>query len=501
MAQTRDTLLAVLQRTMDPNWLQGILDDPDSQALLYAQLDMLVALASAADWGTSAGLISSAPGGQPGVTTVVAARADTSRAVTIPQGYPFVDQRGVQLVLAQPVPLAIGQAQAALPLLTIRQTMLVNTVDDAFAFIGAGAFLDAAVAPGSAVISDGVAPVLGPVGTTTGPHFLTLFSSDPITGGDLDWLSAHGNERGQRRQASEPTEDYRLRVRNIPDAVSPHAIAQAVRGLGVRLGLVPITIREPFEDGADAALKAEDGLGTFATYYLTGTLPAATSAQVDFLDDPFFGPSPLPAGFVLEARESVSNREGRAYFRIEAPSGLNDPDGLVLFCDSGFCDDPVWGYPDIHTHPAVISTLMAVWEEAYRKRAGGVQFDVLVPIAYDAVGVGHAQNNGATTVVTMTPPAGKTWLLLDLVSGLDAARSGTYPRPPDAHQVTFTFADSTTFSTLLFVKTEAQHLSLSALTAAAFPFKPITQIQGVVFGDGTRDLGLVIDARVVDSAV
>lgn len=499
MAMTRTSLLAVLRRTMDPNWIDGILADEDGAAILNSQLDVLVAVSDATERGCNAGLISTAPGGQPGVTTLVAERDDTTQAATIPKGYKFKTNLGTSLILQDAIPVFIGQAVVALPLETVRQTDLAETVDGAFDFVTPGGFLDVAVDLTSPVVSDGVAAILGPAGTVTGTHFLTIISSDPITNAALDYLSAHGNERGQRRQAHEQTEDYRLRVRNIPDAVSPLAISTAVRNVGSRVGIDGIIVREPFEDGADATVKAEAGLSTFDSYYGSGLADPATSPKTDFVDDPFFAPSPLPVGFVPRTRETVSNREGRAYFRIETPGEISDPDGIRFFADVSFCDDPVFGYLDVRDHPAVISALMSIWEEANRKRAAAVQFDVLLPLAVEVVGSGHAVAAAPVVVVTLIPPAGKSWLLVDFVVGHDAARSGTIPVTPDFHEARFTFTDASVFTTFPFDGIVSQHLPNSALLRLGFPFdKRIAKIEGILAGAGVRDLGLVVDARVLE---
>lgn len=502
MAHTRESLLEVLRRTTDPGWLDPILADPDSLAVLNAELDALVMVSDGTTRGCDAGLISLAPGGQPGVTTVVAQRSNTTQTFTIPKGYLFRTDKGVQLVLAQDIVGLAGQAMFALPLQTVRQSDLVNTVDGALDFLGAGSFLPGAVDPQSPIIIGAPSSeiIIGPPGTPTNGHALTLVSSDPITGGALDYLSAHGNERGQRRQADETTEDYRLRVRNIPDTVSPAAIIEAVRGVADQAGIGDMVLREPYGDGADPLVRESLGLDRIETYFASADYPnIAGSPKTDFVDDPFFGPTPLPGGFVLRDRETVSAREGRAYFRVETPAEISDPDGLRFFADHSFMDDPVWGYLDVGDHPTVIASLMAIWEEANRKRAAAVQFDVLLPLAVEKVDAGHAVAGAATSVASVTADAGTSWLMVDLVAGHDAALSGVAPVPADDfHQVKFTFHDATTFTTPAYRGLDSEHLSNRVLAELGFPFgKRVTQIEGLVGGAGVRDLNVVIDARVI----
>ena len=83
---------------------------------------------------------------------------------------------------------------------------------------------------------DAAAP---PVVATT---FTLVEESTPIENGSSDWLSAHGRERGQLRQAYEAEGAYRLRVRNVPDAVTPIAISRAVQGAASHAGLAPFWI-------------------------------------------------------------------------------------------------------------------------------------------------------------------------------------------------------------------------------------------------------------------
>jgi len=188
-------------------------------------------------------------------------------------------------------------------------------------------------------------------------------SSTAIDGAASDWLSVLGAERGQFRQAGEDGEVYRLRVHNIPDAVSPLALA-VVANTAPQLDDFPrIYTRETFNDGSDAVVRQAVGL---------------SFAESVFFDDSFFDDPlgiDLPEKMPRRSLEIVGIREARAYFRMEIIGQVHEPNDLVFYFDEGFFDDPVFGFVDVLYHPEVISAVMALSEETNRKRAGGVQFD------------------------------------------------------------------------------------------------------------------------------
>jgi hypothetical protein len=505
----RQTFLDVLARTMDAGWLEGLRADVNSNAVLNALFDIAVRSQEAVNRGCGSVLISEASGGRSGICELTLTRASTVNTVTIPKGYKFRDERGIQYILTMNVPVIVGQAVVVLPLESVRHTELVNTVNDTFESVAVGALPPAFVDPDSPEILDsGFEIVLRPEPFLVFGGTLLYTSSTPTTLGASDYLSAHGQERGQLRQASETEHDFRLRVRNIPDAVSPQAIAQAVNSIGAAVDVYPITTQEPFNDGASVALKDNLYLDYFDTYFGSATVPAAGSPIVDFFDDIFFAPSPLPFGFVVRPRDTVSRREATAYFRLLTPNVLKDPDGLRFFADVSFLDDPVWGYLDVNDHPQVIAALMAIWEEANRKRAAAVQFDVLCPLHRDKVGVGSVVSAVETTVFLMESepgaavplvPGDTSWLLMDAAAGHDAAISGGSPSAGSYHKLMFTFHDATTFTTPAFFGIYTEDLSNRILLAMGFPFtKRIARIEGLVLGDGVETLNLVATVRVLE---
>ena len=385
-------LLALIRRISDETWLNGVLSTPDGQAIVAAWLAVWEAASIAVSKQVDCSMISSAPAGSPGVATLVLSRADTSVDDYVPQGFTFVTNLGVVLIVATPVHVVTGQATVALPLVTLRQTDLVNTVSNAFDdILDPGDFVDAILGDAN--------PACSFFDLSHGPGVLTYVSSSPIVGAIEDWLSAHGDERGCKRQAGEDGESYRARVRLIPDAVSPRAVAAALDGASP---LLPERwMVEPFVDEADPAARLDLQLGFADTL----------ACDSGFCDD--WTGEPLPAKLPLNTCETVGLRESRAYVRVDLVGDLREPDGSVLYCDAGYCDDDVWGYPDVETHPAIAAAEQVLQQELRNKLAGGVQSDIYLD---DATYLQASQevilaSPGVALILDLSPPAGTAWYL------------------------------------------------------------------------------------------
>jgi hypothetical protein len=480
MAQlTRDDLIDVLRRTTDPGWLDPLLADLDSAAILYAFADQLAFLSNVGQIACDNGLISLASGGRGGTALLTLTRATTGIGGTIPKGYQFADARGILAVNQSDYVVDPAATTITLAVTTLRFTELVNTVLDPLFTVslvnkaaldtgGTNALISPAGPP------DGLPPI---VATT----FTTVASSSAIEGGASDWLTAHGSERGQLRQANEDEGHYRLRIRNVPDAITPIAISQAVQGAASHAGLPPFNVEEPFEDGATPALKEANYLSSFD----------GTFTDTDYLADP--------------DRELNDYRTARAYFRLEPTDALLNPDGLGLFADDGFYDDPVFGFSDTGLHPKLLSSLMSVWEEANRKRAAGVQFDIYVDAPLQVVKVDLTTSNTPHLIWAAEPASSsKVWIYVDGVFSHDFAYSpqpATGTVPGAFHRIVFTFEDATTWTAPDWAINTEQHLSLQALLAMGMPFKRITIVEGFAETDGTHPINLVGELYVVEAAV
>ena len=131
----------------------------------------------------------------------------------------------------------------------------------------------------------------------------TIFvSASTVTAGGV-WgsINALGADRGYPRGVDEPTEDYRRRIRDLPDTVSVGAIRRAVeRFWNSRYPAYPATIIEGWEEDAQICLDFPTNLNGLA------------------LDDTRAEP---PLHGRLLSRETVTN--GFAVC-IQRPSGIDD---------------------------------------------------------------------------------------------------------------------------------------------------------------------------------
>lgn len=441
---TRDQLIAVLQRTMDGGWLQPILDDVDASAFLNALADELAYLSTLGTAACDAATISLAPGGRPGTSTVTISRTASGTTGAIPKGYQFVDARGIVAVAQADTAVPGGATSMDVSVATLRKTETVNTINDPGFTISPVNQPLPDTGGTNALVSPTPAPAgYPPIVTTT---FTVVTASTPIDQGASDYLTAHGRERGQERQANESDESYRARIRNIPDAIAPAAISQAVLGAASHAGLPPPVVQEPFGDGATPTLKEQLGLGEFSGLYMSGLVTPAgdadgASPKTDFLDD--LGPDPVVGG----QHEMVDTRDMGAYFRVVEPGPLQDPDSTRSFRDDAFWDDPVLGFPDLHDHPKVVASLMAVWEEANRKRAAGVRFDLFVDDGQLLFETGSTTAAGPVVVWTTTPPAGKVWWWVYGNASMDTPTPPPQPNTTCFFQLRFTFEDGSTYTT------------------------------------------------------
>lgn len=460
-AEDFNSLLALLRRTTDESgWLQPQLDDPDAAAALGARIAIFARLGPAVIHNAAQATLSDASGGSPGTSTVTVTRVSGVAATgTIPKGFAFVDPRGVRAVLQLDVPVTT-QTTLNLPVQTLRQTELVNTEDDPLF----------AVDPQSPVVPSSSGVLIAPAGTPglTSTTFQVVSSSTPITGSSADYLSVHGAERGIFRQPGEETSAYRQRVRNIPDAVSPIAVADTVQAAAQRLGSPPLLTLEPFADGATPALKALHGLSSFSGF----------AWDVDFFDDPL-------STFLVLDRRTVT-----AYFLIQAQAFLADVEGIGVFWDDFFFDDPVLGFPDATDFLPASATaaLFALVNDVQAKKAGGVNFDVELKSG-DLLEAKGARTAGSfAEVVTFTAAGGTAWYLSQVLAGHDSPT----PSASIAHHLVFDLLDGSTYTTPDFNDTYTEEVVL--------PTQQVTAIHGFLKSDGVITANLVVYVRRLATA-
>ncbi len=462
VALTDDDLVALLRRVTDePGWLQPLLDHPESRAVLLALVHLFARVGATVRHNADALTISSSSGGQPGTTGVSISRAASGTSGTIPQGYPFVDERGVVLRTQVAVPVSSGQTSVFLPLVTDRQSEVVNSEDSpALAFApDAGIVMDAAAS--TVLIAPPGSP--GIVSTT----FQALGTADPISGAAANYLAVHGEERGLLQQPIEDEASFRQRLRNIPDAVTPYAIADIVQGVVQQLGLPTFLIREPFNDGADAALKDPRWLSFFSPPVVDADV---TTLATDFLDDPL-------GNHILVDRRSYT-----CYFDLVAQEYLRDPNLAVLYLDNGFADDTSFGYMDAYAGapPQAVHALLALVDQVRQKIALGVQFDCFAKDPDVLTFAGQTISATKALVFTATPPAGKAWLVVRGESGHDFADPDFPPVREAKHDVVYTLADASTLAAGDYGGTDTRRLPV--------PLQFVTQIRGYVTADEDGDL-------------
>lgn len=456
--------LELIRRTADENWLRGMLAQPDGHAIINAATAIASATSRVLADQVSTMTISDAPTGRPGQATLTVTRLTTTSTATIPHGFKFVTSLGVELLLAVDVKVAIGQEEIVLPLQTIRQIDLVETVDAVFDdVLPVGNNLYPITSPDNPPVfdDDGYALLVPSFETST----LFYKSSTPIVDAAMDWLSAHGDERSCRRQPNEEGEAYRNRVRQISDAVSPAAVQQAVRGVK---GILPeMYMVEPTRDQSSEAARQALGL-LFADAPFAG---GGGGYCDDALGEDVVGKGPFRTCTMRGVRE------GRAYFREALAGPLREPDGLVLYCNAGYCDDAAQGFPDLGgLHPALQAALRAVQDECHEKRAGGVQFDISVETTQILYGRGEgAADSTGVVVLTLEPAADSVWLLKQLLCGVVGIDQAT-----DEFQVRLTLEGGTTLTSPWSAAPTGILARAAGLEKLGYFGQRVTKLEGLV---------------------
>lgn len=488
---TADQAIEVIRRNTSPEWFNGHKSDPTGTAVLNGIAAVGEKVSRALTRQTESVHISTASAGAPGTCSLVVTRQTSTASAVVPKGYSFRTSLGVVLAVVSDVTVHPSQAEISLPLITLRRIDLLNTTFDAFYdLVGVGDLLDPCISPDSGGVLDSEGHLFlgvdgwvdaSGVAHAAGGYTARYGSSTPIDGASGDWLSVLGEERGQIRQDGEDGEAYRIRVRNIPDAVSPKAIAQAARGVASHAGLATIHALETINPEISTELAQALGLGFSDSVYFDG----------DYFDDPVGADLDVKAPF--RSLEMVSVREGRSYFRIVLDGKLCEPDLTVAYFDDAFFDDQVWGYPDVGMHPKISASLKALLDEINRKRAAAVMCDfyvspgVVIPSAGAVVGNG----TGATPIVAWSEVAedGWSWRISDgLISCI-----ANHTWDPDAYgfQVAFTFSDGTVVETEVFTSNASVRFTTDMLTKLGVFNRNVVQIDGRVIGDGIASLSLV----------
>lgn len=532
MALSADQAINILRRTTDAGWLEGLLADPDSAAVIQSWAAIVVRLSQSIDRNGAQGLISQASGGTPGVSIIKVLCPAVLIQPTLPEGTTFRDGRGATYVLRQPVGLTVNLV-LDVPVETLRNTELLNTSDPiqprffpsvlvaeatnstpiVVETTNPQPFADGSWVRVSGIEGNTAANGVWAINVLDDTHFelLTTVGNGTYTGGGVvqaapgklqiveasntdgassDYLSLLGQERGSKRQQGELTEAYRRRVRNTPDVVSPKAIAQAIRGVAAPHDP---TILEPFEDGSTPALDIELGLGTYSGLYwgAGNNAPAATG----------------PYGWDDYQATLLNNRVAAAFFRILYPL-VGDPDSLRFFWDASFFDDPIFGFLDVWDHPVQLARWAAIFDEAETKRAAAVGYDLTVneETILNAVGDLAGGSAGGDYLLTdQIAPTGKLWWVRRIVYGLVTTAPGLQVPETFSADVIITYEDGSVVATSLLTPGQLAYGEGAFVPSSFVRGKRISRVQGHVYYDGVPVspllVRIVVELAVVTSSI
>jgi hypothetical protein len=458
-AITKDQLIALARRTTDPEWLEPLLADPSSDAVVETVAQVFAEVSKRSQYNCNQGLITNASAGGAGnsFVTLYQPTAPSPPFLVVPQlnaGLGFVDKRGGLHTQDQTIIIPGSQFDVAAS--SARHIELINTVDDPVfsiapvsnvtdatstspiriktsqphGYVNTSSYPGTAWPPPQAVWITGVTGntaanglwqtvvVIDPTtieltgsvfnGTYDGgglvqnaPWNCVIKYTSPTVNASSNYLGVLGKERGKQSQLGELAENYRARVRNIDDVVSPIAMSLAVRGSAQSVGVNDVRLYEPFEDGSTAALDTLYGLGSLTEMlFCDSTNQGVTGNPFSYaVDDPY--------SVTLSARESL------VYF-------------LVRVFDVAASSD--FGFGTLTYPPEVVGGLLAVYDSAQYAKAGGVPFDIHLAGTFKwVVGVGTRTSAIGAVVVTLTPPPGKVWVSYAIISGRTGATvSGGY---------------------------------------------------------------------------
>ena len=540
---TTDQLIAIMRANCDPGWLDPLLDDPDCNAILTGIAAIFSRVSQSVDSVAADGTIFLASGGVPGTSLVTLTRAPSGPAGTLPLGTTYIDAEGFLFATTSPNAYGAGATTLVANVQSLRQTELVNTVDDP-QMLGAPTYYVADATDASPVVLATTTPhgfttgqTVSVVGVTgnAGANVVTTVtvvdsthlsldgstgtgayagggtvslavggwvpaSSTPVTGGQTDFLSAQGAERGTLRQAGELTADYRARVRNIPDAVSPSAIATAAAAATQNTPLAPFELLEPFDLGESTAAKAAINLGSLEpAFYYQNSNPTLNADGATFAD--------APGSIALNFREAL------AYFRLFSSELVLVSGAPTLLADDGlFANTGPYLLP-ADQRSALLALINSLWQTVNGKRAGGVQFDIILTpwIWYPNSTVGPTSTTSSSTsptaVYSMSPPAGKIWQVIEIIAGLYSSDtpSGSTPSVPPSATFTVTLAieggGTVSFSGGPWSSVShgvPRDSFLSGGTTPPLPGIRFSGITGTVTSDGTAHVGILLNVLVLE---
>ena len=330
---TQTDLLALLRRTTDEGWLNAMLAQPDGLAVINAWLAIFAKASEAVSGQVDCSMISTAPAGRCGVCTLTLQRTDTTASATIPKGYTFVTNLGVELTVACDVQIAVGQSTVALPLVTTRQIDLVNTPGPAFDdILSPGDYPDAVLGTSNPVVFDSNGELLfGPSSGAWSPGGVLVTARDQGTVTLLqdETVIAIGGQGVQNTQTLDSCELWTPALgpadKWLP-AASLKVARQSHTATLIPDGTVLVTGGNDNLDSME--LYTPTGGGSFAL--LAATMITASSGHTATLLPPSLG---HPLGFILLVGGfSISG----STFTIHNTAELYDPVTQTTTATTGF---------------------------------------------------------------------------------------------------------------------------------------------------------------------
>lgn len=355
---TRDDMIALIERNFEPHWVQGLLADPNSLAIVEAMIAVMLRVQEAGDTNFSEGsFILSSLGAAPAVS-VVRLQRPSGASVDFEPILRFQDQRGAvwNPIATVNAPASGGVQTVDVPVQTVRKGYFLNTFDP---------------------------PVFGALDLLPDPNFTILTGPDAATTGRTAYLDQHGAERNLPRAEGEADAEYANRIRFLEDQVSPKAIAKLVAQV---MDSFPAT--RPIADliSIDGLAAAVEPFRDFAQPSQVGLRGTKAAFCDDVIPLPVVGTIPDPGGTFADdpGGHLIRSREDAcAAGDIEIPTPVDPAEARRFYDDSdptfgSFADDPEFGYPDLPAGPGLAGPLASLADELYKKRAGGVKITIYI---------------------------------------------------------------------------------------------------------------------------
>lgn len=347
---TRDELIDLLRRNMEPHWVERLLTDPKSLAIFEGYIAAMLRIQDSGDTNFELGsYILTAPDDAKATATVRLTRPSGAEEVLTPN-HRFLDDRGAvwNVVGEVTIPASGGVQTVDIPIETDRVGYWLNSFE-----------------PLTYQILDDLPD----------PNLVTVLGVDEAVGGQTSFLEAHGEERQVFQAPGEDPDQYRLRIRFLEDMITPHAIAQtvlqvldaheitrAIADLIDQHGLK--TVLEPFNDGAQIASQSLAGEDRKNLQGLDQTF-----FDVHYYDDPTS---------IYRSREDACG-----WFEVVIPTPVDPNEPRRFYDDSdadagSYYDDPEFVYFDIPISAAMEAALTALWDEIDRRNPFCVPFIIYV---------------------------------------------------------------------------------------------------------------------------